>query len=140
MNSTDNYDDIKHLTRPQYREYQPMSRHDRAAQFSPFSALVGYGDEVAETARFVDSRKELAEDDITELNSALNRLLDMLDEQPVVRVTYFVPDKKKTGGTYAEKTGVVRIYDEYDRSLVFFDGSRISVAYMSSVVFVDDEK
>ena len=47
----DNYDDIKHLARPQYDDLHPISMHDRAAQFSPFAALVGYGDAVAETAR-----------------------------------------------------------------------------------------
>ena len=41
---TDNYDDIKHLTRPQYDDLPPMSMSDRAAQFSPFAALVGYDD------------------------------------------------------------------------------------------------
>ena len=51
----DNYDDIKHLTRPQYDDLHPMSMHDRAAQFSPFAALVGYDDAVAETARLTDS-------------------------------------------------------------------------------------
>ena len=36
----DNYDDIKHITRPQYDDLHPMSMLDRAAQFSPFAALV----------------------------------------------------------------------------------------------------
>ncbi len=58
----DNYDDIKHLSRPKYDDFPPMSISDRAAQFSPFAALVGYDDEVAETARLTDSRKELTED------------------------------------------------------------------------------
>ena len=94
---TDNYDDIKHLTRPQYDDLHPMSMHDRAAQFSPFAALVGYDDAVAETARLTDSRDELTEDEITDLNTNLNRLLDSLDEQPEISVTYFVPDEKKSG-------------------------------------------
>ena len=37
----DKYDDTKHLTRPQYDDLHPMSMSDRAAQFSPFVALVG---------------------------------------------------------------------------------------------------
>lgn len=48
MNSQ--YDNIKHLTRPQYDDLSPMSMSDRAALFSPFAALVGYDDAVAETA------------------------------------------------------------------------------------------
>ena len=59
---SDRYDDIKHLFRPQYDDLPPMSMHDRAAQFSPFAALVGYDDAVAESARLTDSRIELGED------------------------------------------------------------------------------
>ena len=134
----DDYDDIKHLTRPQYDDLHPMSMHDRAAQFSPFAALVGYDDAVAETARLTDSRIELTEDEISELNANLNRLLDSLDEQPQISVTYFVPDEKKSGGKYVEKVGVVRIYDSYANELVFTDGVRIAVADMSALTFIDE--
>ncbi|MBR1823916.1 MAG: hypothetical protein IJ779_06760 [Ruminococcus sp.] len=123
----DNYDDIKHLNRPQYDDLPPMSMHDRAAQFSPFAALVGYGDAVAETARLVDSRIELTEDELNELDNSLNRLLDMLDEQPEITVTYFVPDKHKSGGMYVEKSGTVRIFDSYAQELVFTDQDRINI-------------
>ena len=66
-----------------------MSMHDRAAQFSPFAALVGYDDAVAETARLTDSRAVLTEDEMFELNANLNRLLDRLDEQPEISVTAY---------------------------------------------------
>ena len=133
----DNYDDIKHLTRPQYDDLHPMSMHDRAAQFSPFAALVGYDDAVAETARLNDSKAELTEDEMSELHANLNRLLDRLDEQPEISVTYFVPDEKKSGGKYVEKVGVVRIYDEYSQELVFTDGVRIAVADMANIDFLE---
>ena len=133
----DNYDDIKHLTRPQYDDLHPMSMHDRAAQFSPFAALVGYDDAVAETARLNDSRAELTEDEMFELNANLNRLLYSLDEQPEISVTYFVPDEKKSGGKYVEKQGVVRIFDSYSQELVFTDGVRIAVADMAKLDFME---
>lgn len=134
----DNYNDIKHLTRPQYDDLHPMSMSDRAAQFSPFAALVGYDDAVAETARLVGSRDELTEDEISELNANLNRLLDSLDEQPEISVTYFVPDEKKSGGRYAEKVGILRIYDSYANELVFTDGVRIAVADMARLDFTEE--
>ena len=134
----DNYDDIKHLTRPQYDDLRPMSMLDRAAQFSPFAALVGYDEAVAETARLNDSKAELTEDEMSELNANLNRLLDNVDEQPQISVTYFVPDEKKSGGKYVEKVGVVRIYDSYSQELVFTDGVRIAVADMSALTFIDE--
>ena len=134
----DNYDNIKHLTRPQYDDLHPMSMHDRAAQFSPFAALVGYDDAVAETARLTDSKVELTEDEMSELNANLNRLLDSLDEQPQISVTYFVRDEKKSGGKYVEKQGVVRIFDSYSQEFVFTDGVRIAVADMARLDFTEE--
>ncbi|MCR4646019.1 MAG: hypothetical protein K5695_11555 [Oscillospiraceae bacterium] len=134
----DHYEDIKHLSRPQYPDLPPMSRHDRAAQFSPFAALVGYDDEVAETARLVDSRVELTEDEICALNENLNRLLDALPAQPVIRVTYFVPDERKAGGSYVQKTGIVRIFDSFENTLVFQDGERIAVPELYAVQFIEE--
>ena len=132
---TDNYDDIKHLTRPQYDDLHPMSMSDRAAQFSPFAALVGYDDAVAETARLTDSRTVMTEDEMSELNDNLNRLLDSLDEQPEISVTYFVPDGKKSGGKYVEKVGVVRIFDSYSQELVFKDRFRINIQDIFKIEF-----
>ena len=129
----DNYDDIKHLTSPQYDDQHPMSMHDRAAQFSPFAALVGYDDAVAETARLTDSKVELTEDEISMLNANLNQLLDRLDEQPQISVTYFVPDERKSGGKYVDKVGVVRIFDSYSQELVFMDKSRINIQNIISI-------
>ena len=121
------YDDIKHLTRPQYDDLPPMPRHDRAAQFSPFAALVGYDDAVAESERLTSSRREMMEDEILELNDRLAELAERLHEGPPVTVTYFVEDGLKEGGSYEEKTGVVRLIDQYNGVLVFTDGGRIPI-------------
>ena len=56
------YDDIRHLTRPQYPEFPPMPLSDRAVQFSPFAALTGYEDAVEETVRLTESRFEMTEE------------------------------------------------------------------------------
>lgn len=98
---------------------------------------MGYDNAVAETARLTDSRDELTEDEISELNANLNRFLDSLDKQPEISVTYFVPDEKKSGGGYAEKIGTVRIYDSYANELVFTDGVRIAVADMARLDFTE---
>lgn len=131
------YSDIKQLTRPRYDDLPPMSMPCRAAQFSPFAALVGYGAAVDETARLTDLRAELTEDETDELNSELDRLIGMLGTQPKVRVTYFVPDARKAGGSYAAKSGTVRIYDSYSNEFEFTDRVRIAVADMCSVEILD---
>lgn len=85
----DQYDDIINLphhvsaTRPQ------MSISDRAAQFSPFSALVGYDDAIKKEARLTDEQLELGEETLNELNQKLQFLSDYLgDEQEVNTHTF----------------------------------------------------
>ena len=58
---TSSYDDIINLPHRVSPTRERMSMHDRAAQFAPFAALIGYDDAVAETARLTESRPELDE-------------------------------------------------------------------------------
>lgn len=45
------YSDILHLPHPVSPRHRPMNRPDRAAQFSPFAALVGLDAAIDRTAR-----------------------------------------------------------------------------------------
>ena len=133
-----NYDDIINLSRPQYHDLPPMSIHDRAAQFSPFAALVGYDAAVEETARLTDSRREMEEDEINELNRQLSELNKRLSERPMIRVTYFIRDKKKEGGRYSSKIGNARTIDQAENRIVFTDGESVKIKDMYSVVFIEE--
>ena len=133
-----NYDDIINLSRPQYHDLPPMSIHDRAAQFSPFAALVGYDAAVEETARLTDSRREMEEDEINELNRQLSELNKRLSERPMIRVTYFIRDRKKEGGRYASKVGNARTIDQAENRIIFTDGESVPVKDMYSVVFIEE--
>ena len=133
------YSKLKNITRPQYPDLPPMSIEDRAAQFSPFAAVVGYDDAVEETARYTDSMVELSEDEIVLLNGALAKLRESIDKKPQIRVTYFVPDAKKDGGEYVSKTGTVKRIDEYENVLIFTDGDKVAVSSIIKVEFVDAE-
>ena len=53
-------------------------------------------------------------------------------------MTYFIPDKRKSGGSYQTKTGIERIYDGYPNELVFMDKTRIAVEDMCFVEFVGE--
>ena len=133
-----NYDDIINLSRPQYHDLPPMSIHDRAAQFSPFAALVGYDAAVEETARLTDSRREMEEDEINELNRQLSELNKRRSERPRIRVTYFIRDRKKEGGRYASKVGNARTIDQAENRIIFTDGESVPVKDMYSVVFIEE--
>ena len=96
------YDDIINLPHHVSPTRQRMSMHDRAAQFAPFAALVGYDDAVAETARLTESRPDLDEQEQQALNARLCTLADHIQEHPDVRIRYYVPDALKSGGAIIE--------------------------------------
>lgn len=102
-------------TRPQ----MPIS--DRAAQFSPFAALT-------------DRKIELDETMLTALNERYQLLLSVLDAEPEVEITYFVPDERKSGGAYRTVSGVVKKADEFARRLTLTDGTVIP---MEDVLMLD---
>ena len=115
----------------------PMSMSDRAAQFAPFEALSGYEDEVDEVARLTDSLKDMTEDDQDELNKAFCSLMESESERPLVTVSYFKPDSKKSGGKYLTYTGNFRFYDEAERKLKFADGMIIDMEYICRIEFAE---
>ena len=45
------YDDIINLPHHVSKKHSQMPIADRAAQFAPFAALTGYGEQIKETAR-----------------------------------------------------------------------------------------
>lgn len=119
------YDDIIDLPHHVSATHPRMSLIDRAAQFSPFAALTGYDAAIKETGRLTDQRIELSEDARIVLDRKQQFLLDHISGHPVVSVTYFVPDERKTGGAYVTVTGNVKKLDDYQRLLVLTDGSKI---------------
>ena len=98
----------------------------RAAQFAPFAALTGFDEEVEETARLTDSKVELDEYQKAELNDKLLFLNNSEDDEEV-SITYFVPDKKKSGGAYVIKKGIVIKVREYEKDVVMYDGTEIPI-------------
>ena len=131
--SSNKYDDMIYLPNPTPTCKPRMSLHDRAAQFSPFAALTGYEDAVEETARLTDTRLELSEDMKTILNEKMQMIVDNMDSEPIVTITYFVPDKKKSGGAYVDVTGVVKEIDEYERCIVMTDKKKIPIEQVRAI-------
>ena len=127
------YDDIIDLPHHVSETHPPMSRADRAAQFSPFAALTGYDAAVRETARVTERRIELDEGVKAELNARLNCILEHLSEHPQVSLTYFVPDEKKSGGAYRTVTGTVRKLDSFAKNLTLTDGTVVPMEEMVHV-------
>ena len=119
------YDAIINLPHPTSERHPRMSVQDRAAQFSPFSALTGHAAAIAETTRLTERRMELDEDTKAELDRKQAILREHLTEQPEITVTWFQPDERKDGGAYVTVTGRLRKIDEAERALVLLDGTRV---------------
>lgn len=127
------YDDMIDLPRHVWAVRPQMPLSDRAAQFSPFAALTGYGDAVRETARFTDAFVCLDEDSRERLDEKLFILQEHIGEQPEVTVTFFRPDNKKAGGAYEALTGHLRKIDTWGRKLVMTDGTAVSMEYVIEI-------
>lgn len=121
------YEDIINLPHHELTTRQRMPRINRAASFAPFAALTGYDDAVRETARLTSERIELDEGTKEILNNKLRIALDKAGEQPEISITYFLPDKKKSGGAYVTVKAVIRRIDEYERLVIFTDKSSIPI-------------
>ena len=120
-----NYDDMINMPCPTSQRHPRMPRADRAAQFAPFAALTGYDAAIDETGRLTDTKIDISEDMREKLDLKQNFLSDIIDEQPEISVTYFVPDKKKSGGAYITITGIPKRVDEYEQLLIMTDGKKI---------------
>lgn len=123
--TTHAYDDIIHLPHHVSPKRPGMSMTDRAAQFSPFAALTGYESVIQESGRLTDTVVELTDSGLQQINEKLGILAEHAHVTPQVTVTYFEPDRYKSGGTYVTVTGSVKRVDTYDQSLVLTDGREI---------------
>ncbi len=155
------YEDMLYFKHPVSSTHPPMDIMDRAAQFSPFAALSGYGDAVKETARQTERKQELDEYEKAALDEQLHELEAQMrggklsgmqsagagvqaacvqlaggssaEPQPQVTITYFVPDEHKEGGAYRTITGAVKKIDYYARRIIMENGTQ-----EGEVVPVDD--
>ncbi len=126
-------EDIIHLPHYRSKKRKPMSAHDRAAQFGAFAALTGYEDAVEETARRTDARMEIDETVKEEINFRLVYLAEGKLPSPVVSITYFVEDEKKSGGRYITAVGSVTKIDTFTRTVRMEDLREIPIDNILSV-------
>ena len=102
-----------------------MSPENRAAQFSPFAALSGYDDIIHEEARETNTWIEPGESQQEQIDRRLNEIAKTITakQKPSVQIVYFIPDVKKSGGSYTTAEGIVRKIDPICRRLLLTDES-----------------
>lgn len=121
------YDDIINLPRHVSQTRARLPANTRAAQFLPFAALAGYDDAIRESSRVTQEKREPSDSDLTLLNEKFLILAKRVCEQPNLTITYFKPDDRKFGGSYATVSGKVRKFREYERTIVMLDGAEILI-------------
>lgn len=121
------YEDIVDLPHHVSRKHPQPTMADRAARFAPFAAITGYEEMVLEEARVTDDRIEMDESSKAALNEKLNMILEFIDEQPEIKITYFEQDKRKVGGAYVTVIGTVKRIDEYEHLVIMTDGKKINI-------------
>lgn len=121
------YEDIVNLPPHISKKHPQPTMMDRAARFAPFAAITGYEEMVLEEARITEERIDLDEGTLSILNEKLNMIQEFIDEEPEIKITYFEPDKKKSGGAYIDITGTVKRIDEYECFVIMTDGKKIRI-------------
>ena len=121
----DKYDDIINLPHYEPKYHPRISKYKRSAQFAPFAALVGYDEQVKECSRLTDERLEIDDELKEKINYKLNKINELIKNNPVVEITYFIPDVKKDGGKYITEKGNVKRIDYINRFIKFTDNKKI---------------
>lgn len=121
------YKDIMHLPRHVSKSRPQMNIKDRAAQFAPFSAVVGHNTAIKETERLTERKRDLDETEKTLINEALQWIEYHLDDQEEVQIEYFKKDLLKEGGAYMTYVGLVKKFNHYENTIEFKDGKIIAI-------------
>ena len=133
-NRSGKYDDIINLPRYISEKRAKMSLYDRAAQFSPFAALTGYDAAVMEAARITERQVELSDDSRVELDRIQNLLESIIDTEPMVTVTYFIRDGRKTGGEYRTVRSRLTRIDNTAGCIRLSNGDAIPISTVTELV------
>lgn len=127
------YEDIIHLPPHISKKHPQPTMMERAARFAPFAAITGYEEMVLEEARVTEEQMELDESTLAILNERLNIIRESLSAKPQVRITYFKPDQRKSGGAYITVSGIIKRMDEYEHLITMTDGRKIPIDAISDI-------
>ena len=127
------YDDIINLPHHVSKKHSQMSVTDRAAQFAPFAALTGYGEQIKETARTTEEFHQVSGQEKEELDQKLQILQQTQYKQPLISIYYFAPDTRKQSGHYEKKTECVKQIDPVKEYLIMKDDTIIRFHYIKEL-------
>ena len=68
------------------------------------------------------------------IDEELRWLVENLESKPQVTIKYFVPDEKKEGGAFVQKTGYVKKLDSYQKTILLTDDTCIDIEKIKDIV------
>ncbi len=131
------YREIFYRGKPRHAKTDPFRiRHPsmdlgrRAKLFAPFDALKGFGSAVSAKNELYESRRDLNEEELQELEMRLHILKDRCPAR--IRATFYVPCQDENseawgkGGQYHTLSGICLKVDEQIGRCLLMEGERIS--------------
>ncbi len=129
----DKYENIINLSHHVSNKHEQMSIEARAAQFAPFAALTGYGDEVKETERITVQKIELDEENKKILDNKIQEIISNKNKINMVSIVYFIKDEKKDGGEYVTVNAGIKNVDKYRRLIILNNGKLVPIDDILSI-------
>ena len=131
------YEDIIRLQHPVSATRARMSNADRAAQFAPFAALVGYEAAICEAGRQTEAPIFLTESSAEVIDACLRKIAAGIGQKMAVQVTFFRPDNRKAGGAYITQIGNVYKIDLYRKTLLLETAAEIPLGDIVDICLLD---
>lgn len=125
------YDDIINLPHHVSKNHPQMSLENRAAQFAPFAALVGYAEAITSSQDLKEDKALLADDKKEEIEETLHYLNKGND----IEVKYYVSSKKK----YMSYVGKIKRIDQIEKNIIFESRKSISIKDIVDIKLISNE-
>ncbi len=125
------YDDIINLSHHISKNHPQMSLENRAAQFAPFAALVGYSEAIEESQEYKEEKIILAKDKKDELEEKLHQL----NKGNVIEIKYYSRNKKK----YLIYKGTIKQIDKVEKKIVFINRDSIQIKDIIDIKLLSNE-
>lgn len=121
------YDDIIKLPHHQSVNHPKMSNYNRAAQFAPFAALVGFSEAISNSEKISVNKIDLSDDRKEEIEETLRQIASKIKEMPHIKIKYFVRLNSSDNGKYVSFEGKLKRIDLEQKKIIFVNRKSISI-------------
>ena len=129
--------DLIHYPYDGVTKHEKMSAWSRASQFTPFSALTGYNESIADASKQRDVFRKPGEDDLAGIEEKAQYIQAHIKERPEVILAVFAQDEKKDSGKYEKIHGHVKTIDLVERTFHMTDRTIIRMDQIVNIIIFD---